>query len=117
VLDRVAASGAAMNGSSALHLTMFGLNPVVKFGNDRLKDTFLPRAAAGDLPIAFGVTEPDPAPTRRASAVGRSTTAPVASWCATARSGRRRRSNPRCVCCSPAPTTPTRTTRTGVSTD
>jgi len=59
VLNRVAASGAAMNGSSALHLTMFGLNPVVKFGTDRLKDTFLPRAAAGDLHIAFGVTEPD----------------------------------------------------------
>lgn len=59
VLHRVAASGAAMNGSSALHLTMFGLNPVVKFGNDRLQQTFLPRAAAGDLHIAFGVTEPD----------------------------------------------------------
>jgi len=32
---------------------------VVKFGNDRLKDTFLPRAASGDLHVAFGVTEPD----------------------------------------------------------
>jgi acyl-CoA dehydrogenase len=59
VLNRVAASGAAMNGSSALHLTMFGLNPVVRFGNDRLKETFLPRAATGDLHVAFGVTEPD----------------------------------------------------------
>jgi len=59
VLNRVAASGAAMNGSSAVHLTMFGLNPVVKFGSDQLKDTFLPRAAAGDLHVAFGVTEPD----------------------------------------------------------
>ena len=59
VLNRVAASGAAMNGSSALHLTMFGLNPVVRFGNDRLKDTFLPRAATGELHVAFGVTEPD----------------------------------------------------------
>ncbi len=59
VLERVAASGAAMNGSSALHLTMFGLNPVVRFGNERLKETFLPRAAAGDLHVAFGVTEPD----------------------------------------------------------
>lgn len=59
VLNRVAASGAAHNGSAALHLTMFGLNPVVKFGNDQLKDTFLPRAAAGDLHVAFGVTEPD----------------------------------------------------------
>jgi len=59
VLNRVAASGAAMNGSSALHLTMFGLNPVVRFGSDRLKKAFLPRAAAGDLHVAFGVTEPD----------------------------------------------------------
>ncbi len=59
VLNRVAASGAVMNGSTAVHLTMFGLNPVVKFGNDQLKDTFLPRAAAGDLHVAFGVTEPD----------------------------------------------------------
>jgi acyl-CoA dehydrogenase len=59
VLNRVAASGAGMNGSSAIHLTMFGLNPVVKFGNERLKATFLPRAAAGDLHVAFGVTEPD----------------------------------------------------------
>ncbi len=59
VLNRVAASGAAHNGSAALHLTMFGLNPVVRFGNDRLKDAFLPRAAAGDLHVAFGVTEPD----------------------------------------------------------
>lgn len=59
VLNRIAASGAGMNGCTALHLTMFGLNPVVKFGNDQLKDTFLPRAAAGDLHVAFGVTEPD----------------------------------------------------------
>ena len=59
VLNRVAASGAAMNGSTAVHLTMFGLNPVVKFGSDRLKDTFLPRAAIGELHVAFGVTEPD----------------------------------------------------------
>jgi acyl-CoA dehydrogenase len=59
VLNRVAASGAAHNGSASLHLTMFGLNPVVKFGNDRLKEAFLPRAATGDLHVAFGVTEPD----------------------------------------------------------
>ena len=59
MLHEIARSGAAMNGCSAVHLTVFGLNPVVKFGTDRLKDTFLPRAAAGDLHVAFGVTEPD----------------------------------------------------------
>ena len=59
MLHEIAASGAAMNGCSAVHLTVFGLNPVVKFGNDRLKEAFLPRAAAGELHVAFGVTEPD----------------------------------------------------------
>ena len=32
VLEEVAASGAAMNGASALHLSIFGMNPVVKHG-------------------------------------------------------------------------------------
>jgi acyl-CoA dehydrogenase len=59
ILRTIAASGAAMNGCSAVHLTIFGLNPVVVFGTDRLKDAFLPRAAVGDLHVAFGVTEPD----------------------------------------------------------
>lgn len=59
VLREVAASGAAMNGCSALHMTVFGLEPVIRFGNDQLKRTFLPRAAAGELHVAFGVTEPD----------------------------------------------------------
>jgi len=59
VLREVAASGAAMNGCSALHLTIFGLNPVVVFGSEKLKQAFLPRAAAGELHVAFGVTEVD----------------------------------------------------------
>ena len=59
MLHEIARSGAAMNGCSAVHLTVFGLNPVVRFGNDRLRETFLPRAAAGELHVAFGVTEPD----------------------------------------------------------
>lgn len=59
MMREVAASGAAMNGCTALHLTVFGLQPIVKYGNDRLKDTYLPRAAAGDLHVAFGVTEPN----------------------------------------------------------
>jgi acyl-CoA dehydrogenase len=59
LLREVAASGAAMNGCTALHLTIFGFNPVVRFGSDRLKAEFLPRAATGELHVAFGVTEPD----------------------------------------------------------
>jgi acyl-CoA dehydrogenase len=59
MMRTVAASGAAMNGCTALHLTVFGLEPVVKFGSDRLREAFLPRAARGDLHVAFGVTEPN----------------------------------------------------------
>jgi len=53
----IAASGAAMNGCSAVHLTIFGLNPVVVFGNDRLKDTFLSRAAAPYVMVTAGESE------------------------------------------------------------
>jgi acyl-CoA dehydrogenase len=59
VLEEVAASGAAMNGCSALHLSIFGMNPVVKYGSEALKHAYLPRVARGDLHVAFGVTEPD----------------------------------------------------------
>ncbi|GAA2334736.1 acyl-CoA dehydrogenase family protein [Dactylosporangium salmoneum] len=59
LLREVAASGAAMNGCTALHMNVFGLQPVIKYGNERLKETFLPKAAAGELHVAFAVTEPD----------------------------------------------------------
>lgn len=58
VLEEVAASGAAMNGCSAIHLSIFGMNPVVKHGSEAMRTKYLPRVAAGDLHVAFGVTEP-----------------------------------------------------------
>ncbi|GAY08212.1 acyl-CoA dehydrogenase family protein [Pseudonocardia sp. N23] len=59
VLEEVAASGAGMNGASSMHLSVFGMNPVVKFGSEEMRSTYLPRVASGDLHVAFGVTEPD----------------------------------------------------------
>ncbi len=59
LLEEVSASGAAMNGATALHLTIFGLNPVVRHGSAELKQRILPEAAAGRLHVAFGVTEPN----------------------------------------------------------
>jgi acyl-CoA dehydrogenase len=59
VLEEVAASGACMNGASSIHLSIFGMHPVVKHGSDELKQRYLPRVASGDLHVAFGVTEPD----------------------------------------------------------
>ena len=59
ILEEVAASGACMNGASSIHLSIFGMHPVVKHGSHELKQRYLPRVAAGELHIAFGVTEPD----------------------------------------------------------
>jgi len=58
LLEEVARSGAAMNGASAIHLTIFGMQPVVKHGSDELKARTLPRIVTGDLHVCFGVTEP-----------------------------------------------------------
>ena len=59
VLEEVAASGAAMNGCSGIHLSIFGMQPVIKYGSEEMKQKYLPRVAQGDLHVAFGVTEPD----------------------------------------------------------
>jgi acyl-CoA dehydrogenase len=59
VLEEVAASGACMNGASALHMSIFGMQPVVLHGTDAMRERFLPHVADGSLHVAFGVTEPD----------------------------------------------------------
>ncbi len=59
ILEEVAASGACMNGASAVHLSIFGMQPVVRYGTDDLKRRYLPAVASGELHVAFGVTEPD----------------------------------------------------------
>ena len=59
VLEEIAASGAAMNGCSAIHLSMFGMEPVRKYGSPELVSNVLPRVASGQLHVAFGITEPD----------------------------------------------------------
>ena len=59
VLQTVAASGAAMNGASCLHMSIFGMQPVVRHGSVEMRRRFLPAVADGSLHVAFGVTEPD----------------------------------------------------------
>lgn len=59
ILEEVAASGAAMNGCSGIHLSIFGMHPVVKYGSEEMKEKYLPQVAKGELHVAFGVTEPD----------------------------------------------------------
>jgi acyl-CoA dehydrogenase len=59
ILEEVAASGAAMNGCSAIHLSIFGMHPIALHGSAAMKQKYLPRVASGELHVAFGVTEPD----------------------------------------------------------
>ena len=59
LLEEISASGAGMNGCSSMHLTIFGLNTVVKHGSEELRRQVLPGAADGSLHDCFAVTEPD----------------------------------------------------------
>jgi acyl-CoA dehydrogenase len=59
VLEEVAASGACMNGASSIHLSIFGMHPVVLHGSEEMRKRFLPSVADGSLHVAFGITEPD----------------------------------------------------------
>ncbi|AVV46010.1 acyl-CoA dehydrogenase [Streptomyces sp. P3] len=58
LLEEVARSGGGMNAASAIHMSIFGMHPVVVHGSDELKRRTLPRIASGDLHVCFGVTEP-----------------------------------------------------------
>lgn len=59
LLQEIAAGGGAMNAASSVHMTIFGMHPVIVHGSDALKQENLPRVASGDLHVCFGVTEPD----------------------------------------------------------
>jgi acyl-CoA dehydrogenase len=58
LLEEVSASGAGMNGASSMHLSIFGMHPVIVHGSEELKRETLPRIVTGDLHVCFGVTEP-----------------------------------------------------------
>jgi acyl-CoA dehydrogenase len=59
MMQAVAESGAALSGASAVHMNIFGLNPVVVFGTEEQKRRFLPPLIAGTEKACFAVTEPD----------------------------------------------------------
>ncbi|MER7687066.1 acyl-CoA dehydrogenase family protein [Streptomyces sp. NPDC097610] len=59
LLEEVARSGGGMNAASSIHMSIFGMQPVVVHGSEELKRRTLPRVATGDLHVCFGVTEPE----------------------------------------------------------
>ncbi len=58
MLHAINRSGAGMSGSSAVHMNIFGLNPVVRFGTPEQKARILPGIISGQDKACFAVTEP-----------------------------------------------------------
>src|SRR6266571_1986963 len=59
MMQAIAESGAGFSGASAVHMNIFGLNPVVVFGNEEQKRRMLPPLIAGKERACFAVTEPN----------------------------------------------------------
>ena len=59
MMSTIARSGAGMSGASAVHMNIFGLQPVVVFGTDEQKRRMLPPLIAGHETACFAVTEPN----------------------------------------------------------
>lgn len=59
IMQAVAESGAGMSGTSAIHVNIFGLNPVVVFGTEEQKKRMLPPLIDGTDKACFAVTEPN----------------------------------------------------------
>jgi acyl-CoA dehydrogenase len=59
MMQTIAESGAAMSGASAVHMNIFGLQPVIVLGTDEQKRRMLPPLLAGKDKACFAVTEPD----------------------------------------------------------
>ena len=59
MVQAISESGAGLSGVSAIHMNIFGLNPVVMFGTDEQKRRILPPLIAGREKACFAVTEPN----------------------------------------------------------
>ncbi|HEY6820958.1 MAG TPA: acyl-CoA dehydrogenase family protein [Burkholderiales bacterium] len=59
MMQAIAESGAGFSGASAVHMNIFGLNPVVVFGTQEQKERMLRPLIAGKQRACFAVTEPD----------------------------------------------------------
>jgi acyl-CoA dehydrogenase len=59
MMQAIAESGAGFSGASAVHMNIFGLNPVVVFGTAEQKKRMLPPLIEGRERSCFAVTEPN----------------------------------------------------------
>ena len=59
MMHEVASHGGGMAAASAVHINLFGLNPVAVFGSEEQRRRMLPPIARGEVKSCFGVTEPN----------------------------------------------------------
>lgn len=59
MMGAISESGGGMSGASAIHINIFGLNPVAVHGTEEQKRRMLPPMAQGKVKSCFAVTEPD----------------------------------------------------------
>ena len=59
MMQTISESGAGMSGASSVHMNIFGLAPVVKYGTEEQKKRFLVPLIEGKERSCFGVTEPN----------------------------------------------------------
>ncbi|OQD81688.1 hypothetical protein PENANT_c026G00907 [Penicillium antarcticum] len=59
MMQTIAESGGGMTGASSIHMNIFGLEPIAKFGTEEQKERWLVPLIAGRQRACFGVTEPN----------------------------------------------------------
>lgn len=59
MMKTIARSGAGFSGASAVHMNIFGLNPLVVFGSNSQRQNALPPLISGEDKACFAVTEPN----------------------------------------------------------
>lgn len=59
MMQTISECGGGMTSASSIHMNIFGLEPVVKFGTDKQKEQWLTPLIAGRERACFGVTEPN----------------------------------------------------------
>lgn len=59
MMQTLSESGGGMTAASAIHINIFGLEPVVKFGTEDQKERHLPPLIHGEEKACFAVTEPN----------------------------------------------------------
>ena len=59
MMQKISETGGGMSAASAVHINIFGPQPIVVHGNDEQRSAWLPSLISGDVKCCFGITEPD----------------------------------------------------------